>query len=225
MESHEHSCIVWPLLPIPRSCQWICDNNYFKCDSLSTDPVFSVTLSVSNLSKSIGMRLLVILVYVVIVTCTYTIHTQSTGTSCWVWHCTPSPTQVLYWAMETVRSASRVAVYQQHKVCVLLQARLELVQMTEPINRAEAFGRIAFSCPKAEVLCSHGHSIIIVWAIIIMIASLIPFRTLYAVACYRADCGSCWTHCTHSTGQSGHTWQSHCTSCHPSWPCKSCACC
>ncbi len=36
-------------------------------------------------------------------------------------------------------------------MCVLLQARLELVQMTEPINRAEAFGRIAFSCPKAEV--------------------------------------------------------------------------
>ena len=34
---------------------------------------------------------------------------------------------------------------------VIVQARLELVQMTEPINRAEAFGRIAFSCPKAEV--------------------------------------------------------------------------
>ena len=28
---------------------------------------------------------------------------------------------------------------------------LELVKLVEPVDRAEAFGRIAFSCPRAEV--------------------------------------------------------------------------
>lgn len=33
----------------------------------------------------------------------------------------------------------------------LLQARLGLTRSPEPIDRAEAFGRIAFSCHRAEV--------------------------------------------------------------------------
>ena len=39
-------------------------------------------------------------------------------------------------------------------ITVKNQARLELVQISESIDRAEAFGRIAFSCPKAEVSLS-----------------------------------------------------------------------
>ena len=32
-----------------------------------------------------------------------------------------------------------------------LQAKLELVQLSDPVDHAEAFGRIAFSCPTSEV--------------------------------------------------------------------------
>jgi len=31
------------------------------------------------------------------------------------------------------------------------QAKLELVQIVKPVDRAEAFGRIAFSCPRTEL--------------------------------------------------------------------------
>ncbi len=34
---------------------------------------------------------------------------------------------------------------------VWFQTRLELIQLTEPLDRAEASGRVAFSCPDAEV--------------------------------------------------------------------------
>ena len=32
---------------------------------------------------------------------------------------------------------------------------LELVKLAEPLDHAEAFGRIAFSCPRAEVATTH----------------------------------------------------------------------
>jgi catechol-2,3-dioxygenase len=39
------------------------------------------------------------------------------------------------------------------------QAMLELVKLAEPIDHAEAFGRIAFSCPQAEVHThTHAHT-------------------------------------------------------------------
>ena len=39
---------------------------------------------------------------------------------------------------------------------LLIQAMIELVKLAEQIDHAEAFGRIAFSCPRAEVN-THTH--------------------------------------------------------------------
>ena len=32
-----------------------------------------------------------------------------------------------------------------------MQAKLQLQQISQPVDHAEAYGRIAFSCPRAEV--------------------------------------------------------------------------
>lgn len=47
-------------------------------------------------------------------------------------------------------------IYTESKTSAILgygddQARLELIQITEPIDPAESFGRIAFSCPKDQL--------------------------------------------------------------------------
>lgn len=78
--------------------------------SQRSDPVYSITLSVSNLTKSLD-----------------------------------------YWS-----KLLGMTVYSQTDTSALLgysddQAKLELVQLSDPVDHAEAFGRIAFSCPTSEL--------------------------------------------------------------------------
>lgn len=95
------------------------------------DPVYSVTLSISNLARSLqywnqllGMK----------------IYSQSETSA------------TLGYGDQQV--CCKLCTEMPHVDASFFQARLQLMQITEPIDRAEASGRIAFSCPKSQVSCS-----------------------------------------------------------------------
>lgn len=68
------------------------------------------------------------------------------------------------------------------------------MQVSEPIDRAEAFGRIAFSCPSSEVSPASDT------------VTLQELAYNYVAACWdRAVCQRRWTHCPHPISEFGHS--------------------